>query len=115
MRMPLRLAALPAFLLLALVAAPLAAQAPAAAAAEPPGTVHPEVWPQLKSPLPLDPAMEKAIGELIAKMSLEELVGQVMQPSIQQMTPADVKAYHLGSVLNGGGGWPGDVRKAKPS
>ena len=115
MRMPLCLAALPAVLFMALAAAPLAAQAPAAAASEAPGTVHPEVWPQLKSPLPLDPAMEKAIGELIAKMSLEELVGQVMQPSIQQMTPADVKAYHLGSVLNGGGGWPGDVRKAKPS
>src|SRR5688500_843029 len=122
MRMPLRLAALPAVLFMAIAAAPLAAQAPAAGAAEPPGTVHPELgtvhpeaWPQLKSPLPLDPAMEKAIGELIAKMSLEELVGQVMQPSIQQVTPADVKAYHLGSVLNGGGGWPGDVRKAKPT
>ena len=112
MRTPPRLVVLPAvFFLLACAAAP----GPPAAAADPPGTAHPEAWPQLKGPLALDPAMEKAIGELMAKMSVEEKVGQVMQPSIQQVKPEDVRTYHLGSVLNGGGGWPGDVRKAKPS
>ncbi|MGH9457405.1 MAG: glycoside hydrolase family 3 protein [Thermoanaerobaculia bacterium] len=84
------------------------------AAAEPPGSVRPEIWPHVGSPVPRDPAIEAAIDALLAKMSLEEKVGQVIQASITHVTPEDVKAYHLGSVLNGGGGWPGEVRKATP-
>lgn len=76
-------------------------------------TVHPQLWPARKAPPP-DPKIERAIDELLASMTLEEKVGQVIQPSIVNITPQDVRDYHLGSVLNGGGGWPGDVRKAKP-
>ena len=65
-------------------------------------------------PRPADPKIERAIDKLLAKMSVEEKVGQTIQASITAVRPDDVKAYHLGSVLNGGGGWPGDVRKATP-
>lgn len=105
---------LPSLALASLVtlALPTSAQAPAASGGETAATVHPALWPRLKSPLPADPARERAITQLMGQMTLEELVGQVMQPSIQHVTPDDVKAFHLGSVLNGGGGWTGDIRKA---
>lgn len=79
-----------------------------------PGTVHPEIWPALQSPVPRDAEIDNAVEELLGKMTLEEKAGQVIQASITSVTPDDVKTYHLGSVLNGGGGWPGDVRKARP-
>ncbi|MCA1732387.1 MAG: glycoside hydrolase family 3 protein, partial [Acidobacteria bacterium] len=56
--------------------------------------------------------MERAIDDLLRRMTLEEKVGQVIQPSITTITPEDVRTYKFGSVLNGGGGWPGDIRQA---
>lgn len=47
-------------------------------------------------------------------MTVAQKVGQVIQPSITTITPANVRTYGFGSVLKGGGGWPGDVRKAAP-
>ena len=76
-------------------------------------TVHPQIWPAGKAPQ-RDPRIEAAIDELLRTMTPEEKVGQVIQPSITAITPQEVRDYHIGSVLNGGGGWPGDVRKAKP-
>jgi beta-glucosidase len=76
--------------------------------------VHPEIWPQLKSPVAPDPEIEEAISDLLGKMSLDEKVGQVIQPEINSVTPEEVKRYRLGSVLNGGGGWPGTNKYSKP-
>ena len=78
-------------------------------------TIQPDQWPTIESPVARNPAIEKAVTELLAKMSVEEKVGQVIQPSITAVTPNEVRSYHIGSVLNGGGGWPGDVRKATPA
>src|SRR5205085_12535617 len=38
-----------------------------------------------------------------------------IQGGITTVKPEDVKTYHLGAVLNGGGGWISDVRKGKPT
>jgi beta-glucosidase len=76
--------------------------------------VHPEIWPEVPRAIPRDAALEKRIDSLLARMTIEQKVGQVIQPSITTITPADVRNYGFGSVLNGGGGWPGDVRKATP-
>jgi len=76
--------------------------------------IHPERWPALSSPVPPDPKMESAIDELLARMSVEEKVGQVIQGEIRHVTPADIKAYHLGSVLNGGGSHPGNAKHTDP-
>src|SRR5687767_13178493 len=78
-----------------------------------PGRAHPEMWPSV-APLPRDPKIEKRIDDILRKMTLEEKAGQLIQGSITSVKPEDVKTYHLGSVLNGGGGFPGDVRKARP-
>ncbi|MGZ8869007.1 MAG: glycoside hydrolase family 3 N-terminal domain-containing protein [Thermoanaerobaculia bacterium] len=76
--------------------------------------VHPEIWPQVPPAIARDAALEKRIDDLLKRMTVEQKVGQVIQPSITTITPADVRTYGFGSVLNGGGGWPGDVRKATP-
>jgi beta-glucosidase len=65
--------------------------------------VHPDLWPQARSPIGLDPALEAKIGTIIAKMTLEEKVGQVLQPEIRWITPDEVRDYHIGSIENGGG------------
>jgi len=77
--------------------------------------VHPESWPAPPHPPVHDAKIERRIDAILSKMTLEEKAGQVIQAGITTTKPEDVKTYHLGAVLNGGGGWVGDVRKAKPT
>jgi beta-glucosidase len=77
-----------------------------------PGSVHPEIWPQPKWPFEKDAALEEKVAALLAKMTLEEKVGQVIQGDIASMTPADMQKYHLGSILAGGGSAPGNNERA---
>ncbi len=73
--------------------------------------IHPENWPQLESPVPIDVDIEKRIDDLMASMSLEELVGQTIQADISAIKPEDLLTYRLGSILNGGNSAPNyDVR-----
>ena len=94
---------MPALLSFVLSIAPLAGAA----------TIHPESWPAAQRVPAPDARIERRIDAILGRMSLEEKAGQVIQAGITTVKPEDVKTYHLGSVLNGGGGWPGDVRKAK--
>ena len=91
-----------------------AAPEPAPAATAPVTDVYPidpANWPQQAPPLPRNPDHEQRIADLLARMTLEEKVGQVLQADIATVTPQDVRDYHLGSVLNGGGSAPkGDLR-----
>lgn len=64
-------------------------------------------WPALRSPTPTDAAMEQRIAAIVAGMTLEQKIGQMTQPEIRYITPDDVRRYYIGSVLNGGGSWPG--------
>jgi len=61
-----------------------------------------------------DPAMEERIAALLGRMTLEEKVGQVIQADIAFVTPAEVREYNLGSVLNGGGSAPGGDNRTTP-
>jgi beta-glucosidase len=88
---------------------------PPQAKAEDPAAVHPEIWPSPKWPLARDAAVEEKIAALIKKMTVEEKVGQVVQGDIASITPADMKKYHLGSILNGGGSAPGNDEWAPPA
>ena len=80
-----------------------------------PGKIHPETWPELTSPVGLDPEIESRIDELLGKMTTEEKVGQVIQSEIRHTTPEDVRKYHLGSVLNGGGSFPNNEKSSTPA
>ena len=48
-------------------------------------------------------------------MTLEQKVGQITQPDIRSVTPDEVSRYYFGSILNGGGAWPGDEHACRPS
>lgn len=86
------------------VSQPSAMEAADTADAKP--TITPENWPIVETP-PLDAAVEAQIDEIIAKMSLEQKVGQVIQADSGSVTPEEVKSYRLGSVLSGGNSAPG--------
>ncbi|GAC21606.1 glycoside hydrolase family 3 protein [Paraglaciecola arctica] len=73
-------------------------------------TVTPENWPKQTSPIKRSPEQEAKIVEILAKMTLEEKVGQVIQGDIASVTPQEAGEYNLGSVLNGGSSAPnGDI------
>lgn len=80
--------------------------------AEPAVAAGAEIWPSVDSKVEKDPAIEARIDELLSKMSVEQKVGQMIQPEIRHVTPEDVKEYHLGSVLNGGGSTPDNDKYA---
>ncbi|MBS0254159.1 MAG: glycoside hydrolase family 3 C-terminal domain-containing protein [Proteobacteria bacterium] len=90
----------------------MAAEAPVPASAPAAAVAHPELWPAAKSPAALtDPAGEARIGAIIARMTLEQKVGQMIQADISAITPADLARYPLGSILAGGNSGPyGDER-----
>src|SRR5580693_7496964 len=69
--------------------------------------VHPEIWPESKSPIGLDQKTEERIDGLLKRMTVEEKVGQVIQPEWKSINPAEVAQYHIGSIENGGGAVPG--------
>lgn len=71
-----------------------------------------DLWPRHASPLAQPDAYEAQIDALLAKMSVEEKVGQMIQPELQSVTPNDVRDYHLGSILNGGGSYPSGIKNA---
>ncbi|WP_394695875.1 glycoside hydrolase family 3 protein [Pseudoxanthomonas japonensis] len=83
------------------------AAAPAAADANP--------WPQVAWPLAEDAALEQRITELMATMTVEEKVGQLVQGDIASITPDDIRKYRLGSILAGGNSDPGGRYDASPA
>lgn len=76
---------------------------------------QPENWPPVNAPIAEDESLENRIDEILARMSLEQKVGQIIQADIASATPADVRRYHLGSVLNGGNSAPGGNLRASPA
>lgn len=80
-----------------------------------PANAATSVWPQLKLPVAQDPAMEQAISELLAKMTLEQKIAQMIQPEIRDITIEDMRKYGFGSYLNGGGAFPNDNKYATPA
>lgn len=72
-------------------------------------------WPKVNLPIAKDPQMEEKIAALLKQLTLEQKIGQMMQPDIRDVTPEDVRKYRLGSILNGGGAFPGEKKYAKVS
>lgn len=82
------------------------ATGPASAVADP------SVWPVAASPAAItDARTEALIDALMARMTVEEKVGQLIQADIGSITPADLAVYPIGSILAGGNSAPaGDER-----
>jgi beta-glucosidase len=91
-----------------------AAVGTAAGEATAPG-VHPQRWPRLSPAFAPDTQLERRIEQLLARMTPEQKVGQLIQADIGSITPDDLRHYPLGSILNGGNSSPGDDKLAAPS
>ncbi len=71
-----------------------------------------EDWPQISSAIRRDEKIEEEIEAILAEMTIEEKLGQMIQPNLRDITPEEVTHYKLGSILNGGGTWPNENRRA---
>ena len=69
----------------------------------------------IRNALAADAALEARISKLMAQMTVEQKVGQIVQGDIASMTPDDVRKYHIGSVLAGGNSDPGGKYDASPA
>src|SRR6476469_1482383 len=69
----------------------------------------PAIWPRaaVSAAMPSDAAIDARARSIVAGMTLEQKVGQITQADIRSVTPDEVRRYYLGSILNGGGAWPG--------
>jgi beta-glucosidase len=68
-----------------------------------------ELHAEMNNPL-TDSDIEKRVDTLLGSMSLAQKIGQMVQTERLSITPEQVKAHHIGSVLSGGGSCPGENR-----
>jgi len=72
------------------------------------------IWPTLDIAVKTDADIEEKIVSLLAKMTLEQKVAQMIQPEIRDITVEDMRKYGFGSYLNGGGAFPNNDKHATP-
>lgn len=64
-------------------------------------------WPVLQSPIQGETELEARITAIMSQMTVEQKVGQMIQAERNFITPQQAAEHHIGSILNGGGSWPG--------
>jgi beta-glucosidase len=64
------------------------------------------------SPSTLHDSIAARVDALLARMSVDQKLGQMIQAERASTTPDDVREHHIGSVLSGGGSVPGANRPA---
>ena len=78
-------------------------------------TAHPDRWPTSHSPAALTgPTAEARVRDLLAAMTIEEKVGQLIQADIGSIKPEDLAAYPIGSILAGGSSSPNGDERSGP-
>jgi len=98
------------------ITAAMALATSAAAQSQPvPAVAHPERWPVARSPFIGNAALEKRIDGLMARMSLEDKVGQLIQVDIDSLKPEELRQYKVGAILDGGNSKPGHNQTAAPA
>lgn len=73
-----------------------------------------DIWPTIESEVKLDPRIENRVKTILASMTLEQKVAQMIQPEIRDITVEDMRKYGFGSYLNGGGAFPNDNKHSTP-
>ena len=56
----------------------------------------------------MDSEITAKVETLLGKMTLAQKIGQMVQAERMAIAPQEVKAWHIGSVLSGGGSCPGE-------
>jgi beta-glucosidase len=98
----------------AILGALLGAWSCRAGTSEPEGVLHPRQWPAQRAALAPDAELEARVDRLLARMTPEQKVAQLVQADISSYGPDDVAHYPLGSILNGGNSSPGGDKLAAP-
>ena len=65
--------------------------------------MNPELWPAREISPARDPLIEKRAAQILQVMTVPEKIGQMIQPELKYVTPADVQKFHiteLGRVLH---------------
>ena len=73
-----------------------------------------KLWQKIHSEVKKDPEIENRVSALLATMTLEQKVAQMIQPEIRDITPEDMRKYGFGSYLNGGGAFPNNNKHSTP-
>lgn len=69
-------------------------------------------WPKVNTALKPDPAIEQQLDVLLASMTIEQKVAQIIQPEIGYLSVAQMRKYGFGSYLNGGNTAPYGQKQA---
>ncbi|WP_412970804.1 glycoside hydrolase family 3 protein [Glaciecola sp. MF2-115] len=84
-------------------------------------TVHAEslqtninIWPTLEIDVKKSDEIEDRVKRILADMTLEQKIAQMIQPEIRDITVEDMRKYGFGSYLNGGGAFPHDNKHSTP-
>ncbi|GLP97633.1 glucan 1,4-beta-glucosidase [Paraferrimonas sedimenticola] len=71
-----------------------------------------QIWPVLNPEVKADPQVEQKVKDLLAELTLEQKIAQMIQPEIRDITIEDMRKYGFGSYLNGGGSFPNGDKHA---
>ncbi len=69
-------------------------------------------WPYVNTGLKRDPQLEKLLDQILARMTLQQKVAQMIQPEIGYLSLAQMRKYGFGSYLNGGNTAPYGKKRA---
>lgn len=69
-------------------------------------------WPKVNTTLQPDEAVEQQLDILLASMTMEQKVAQIIQPEIGYLSVAQMRKYGFGSYLNGGNSAPYGQKQA---
>ena len=72
---------------------------------------HP-IWPALDISVKKDPEVEAKVEAILATMTVEQKLAQMIQPEIRDVTVEEMRQYGFGSFLNGGGSYPNANKQA---
>ena len=74
-----------------------------------------DIWPTLDISVKKSDEIENKVTALLANMTLEQKVAQMIQPEIRDISIEDMRKYGFGSYLNGGGAFPNNDKHATPN
>ncbi|GGA79782.1 1,4-beta-D-glucan glucohydrolase [Neiella marina] len=72
-------------------------------------------WPKLTAQPGFDLTLEDKIEQQLQTLTLEQKIGQMIQPEIRFVTEQQMQQYCFGSYLNGGGSYPNNDKHATTS